>query len=105
MRTRCHLADNCRRCGRSRLKFTKNRLESRGLCSACRHAVERGGTLDDWPRLTWRGEELVEEYEFLLAVGAATRLQDAAPQLGVTYDALRLAVKRHGRQADLRIAA
>lgn len=97
--------DSCRRCGKSRLECCKQRLEGRGLCSRCKYQVRRDGELDRYPRVTYPSVELVEEYEFLLSIGAATRLQDAAPQLGVTYDALRLAVKRHGERTKLREVA
>ena len=61
--------------------------EGRGLCESCYRACSRDGTLLDYPRLTWRGDELVADAELLRArYGQPWR--EIAAELGVSFVAL-----------------
>lgn len=53
----------CLRCHRTRI------VEARDLCRPCYTTVLRDGTVDDWPRRTRTGENMIESVERLQAQG------------------------------------
>lgn len=75
----------CLGCGR-------NETDARHLCRACYQWHRTHGTLDQFPRLTRRSADTVEDYEFLACDGYTRRL--AAERLGITKKALEKAIAR-----------
>lgn len=69
--------------------------QSRNLCEQCNWICRMDGTLDDWPRITWRRDELISEWQFLARQGH-TR-QQCADRLGITKKRLEKAIERHRR--------
>lgn len=58
----------------------------------------RDGTYFDYPRIHWRREDLIEDWEFLRRYEGLSRAQ-AAERLGITRDRLDKAIERTNRQA------
>lgn len=77
--------------------------EGRGLCRSCYAAHRAGGTLGDYPPITWRRTELYAEWEILRDRGMSRR--EAAGHLGVTFAALEQAILRTRRGWQPRGAA
>ncbi len=68
----------------------------RGLCSACYQQVRLHGDLNDYPLVPRRnGDELVEDYLFAIETHGGS-LSNIADRLGVTKDALYIALRRRG---------
>ena len=75
-------------------------LGGRNLCKAnCYKFHHDRHTLEKFPRITWRREDLIAEYNICKARGLSVR--EAAEKIGVGLSALRRAIQRH----NLRLAA
>jgi hypothetical protein len=75
---------------------------ARGLDTRCYRKSERDGTLLDYPTRVWSAAERVEEWEFLRSYGFS--IAAAAARMGITRDALTLAIRRHARRTESRAA-
>lgn len=73
----------------------KQRHGGRGLCTRCYGRHLKAGTTIDFERNTWPREELYEEWLRLRETGVSRAA--AAKRLGVTPDALGLAIRRTER--------
>lgn len=79
----------------------RKREYSRGLCPNCYDHLRNIGGLDEFPRKTWRAEDLVYEADLLLSHGATKA--DAAERLGVSWDSItraRLRLKRRAAKLE-----
>lgn len=74
------------------------RHAGRGLCTACHARHKAHGTLIDFERKSWSREELLNEWVLLRDEGI--RMRDAAPRIGVSYDALDRALCRALARGD-----
>lgn len=68
------------------------KIGSRGLCSACYDYHHNHHSLNNFPRSTWRREDLMAEWDFWRVRGHGVR--EAAEKIGVTVSALRKAIER-----------
>lgn len=70
----------------------------RGLCRPCHERHGRAGTLEEFPPMVWRAEDLVTDAEIVRRREALTWAQ-VADRLGVTFAALDQARVRTRRRA------
>lgn len=69
----------------------------RGLCKACYSYHHNHHSLDQFPRSTWKNEELMAELDICLNRGLTVR--ESAETIGVKLSALRQAMHRSRRRA------
>lgn len=87
----------CLSCGVAK-KQVKGRTDfARGLCRACHSHHRWHGTLDQFPRKTWKAEELVSEADLLRSHGA-TR-EEVERRLGIKWPSVIAARMRIRRNA------
>jgi hypothetical protein len=74
------------------------KVMARGLCSTCYSRGSEQGWLADYPRVTRRTADLVDEYVWLRPSGLSgrERVRMAAGRLGVSVGALEVALRRSG---------
>lgn len=77
---------NCKDCNQAEM------LGGRGLCKACYSYHHNHHSLNNFPRSTWKREDLLAEWDFWRVRGHGVR--DAAEKIGVTASALRKALER-----------
>ena len=68
----------------------------RGLCERCYGWLQRRRRLGDFPLITRRGEDVVQEVEFVRE-GGRRGLPELADALGMKPTAVQRALIRHGR--------
>ncbi len=73
------------------------RHAGRNLCIRHYEQHERAGTLDQFPRATWRMEELVHDAELIRHRRPGWTWPQVAEALGVSFDALEQARTRYNR--------
>jgi hypothetical protein len=95
------------RCGRPLIRSRRapippghGRHAAHGRCTACRAHTDRGAVVADYPRRTWRRDDLLEEWAMLRSSGS-TR-DEAADRLGMTLTAFDRALQRARAAGDER---
>lgn len=77
-------------------------VSTRTVCSMHYQRMRLDGTLDDLPRKTLRGADLLEDYDFVNRTGEMS-VRQAAERMGVSLHALRQALyRRKVRQSNQR---
>lgn len=77
----------------------KTLITGRGLCkNKCYNYHRQRGTLDNYPRSTWKHEDLMAELAICRERGLTVR--EAAEKIGVTLSALRKAIDRARTRAN-----
>lgn len=88
---------DCRFCGQNRYHH------SRGLCRTCYRRATEDGTIDDWPCRKRPADDVLEDWDMLRREGYS--MVQAAPRIGVSPDALEMAIVRARRRGDPRAVA
>lgn len=75
----------------------------RGLISTCHGILWKAGQLDNWPRVTFDADSLLDEwYELARNPAEGVTKQDIARRIGITPAALDQALNRARRRGDPR---
>jgi len=101
----------CLRCGQSmvdgktyvanpKIQRKYSRHYSRGLCRTCYSNEKYHGRLNDWPLLTRKRDELLEEWVLLRSAGVP--IAQAAERMGISVIALDRALHRATKAGDQR---
>jgi len=88
----------CLACGIAKTQVKGRSDFARGLCRACHSHHRAKGTLEQYARKTWKGEELVAEADLLRAHGAT--YEEVERRLGVKWASITSARQRMRRSAE-----
>jgi len=88
----------CRSCARKIGGDTGMTDAGRGLCTTCHSRHLNDGTLADFPRKTWKAEDLVAEADLLRTAGVGR--EEIAERLGVKWVSIMSAKQRLRTRAE-----